>query len=65
LPRLLGATLSRFRQQFGGKKTVDRILAAYEQKLNAKNKGMSSGVCQNQEEVLLSIAITCLDRLIT
>jgi hypothetical protein len=48
---------------FGGKEVVDRILAAYEQKKSTKNRGMSADHNQIQEELLLSIAITCLDRL--
>lgn len=49
---------------FGGKEVVDRILAAYEQKKNRKNRGMSADHNQLQEEILLAIAITCLDRLL-
>jgi hypothetical protein len=49
---------------FGGKEVVDRILAAYEQKKNRKNRGMSADHNQLQEEILLAIAVTCLDRLI-
>jgi hypothetical protein len=48
---------------YGGKELVDRILAASQQKKSAKNKGMSANFNQLQEEVLLGIAITCLDRL--
>jgi hypothetical protein len=49
---------------FGGKEVVDRILAAYEQKKNRKNRGMSTHHNQLQEEILLAIAVTCLDRLL-
>jgi hypothetical protein len=49
---------------FGGKEVVDRILAAYEQKKNRKNRGMSTHHNQLHEEILLAIAVTCLDRLL-
>jgi hypothetical protein len=49
---------------FGGKEVVDRILAAYEQKKNRKNRGMSADHNQLQEEILLAIVVTCIDRLI-
>ena len=46
---------------FGGKELVDRLLSLYDQK--AKGRGGSLDCTRLQEEVLLSIAITCLDRL--
>jgi hypothetical protein len=49
---------------FGGKEVVDRILAAYEQKKNRKNRGMSADHNQPQEEILLAIVVACIDRLI-
>jgi hypothetical protein len=47
-----------------GKELVDRILAAYEQKRSTKNKGMSANHNQLQEEILLAIVVTWLDRLL-
>jgi hypothetical protein len=49
---------------YDGKKLVDRILAASQQKKSANNKGMSAKFGQLQEEVLLAIVVTCLERLI-
>ncbi len=49
---------------FGGKEIVDRILAAYEQKKGTRNKGMSANHNQLQEEILLAIVVTCVDRLL-
>jgi hypothetical protein len=49
---------------FGGTGLVDRLLSAHEQKRSTRNKGMSSNYNQLQEEVLLSIVVTCLDRLL-
>ena len=47
---------------FGGKKLVDRLLSSYDQK--AKGRGISLNCTDLQEEVLLSIVVTCLDRLL-
>jgi hypothetical protein len=49
---------------YGGKELVDRILAASQQKKSSKNKGISANFNQLQEEILLAIAITCLERLL-
>jgi hypothetical protein len=49
-------------EYFDGKKTVDRIMAAHEQKKSTKNRGMSADHNQLQEEILLAIVVTCLDR---
>jgi hypothetical protein len=46
------------------KELVDRILAASKQKKSTKNKGMSANHNQLQEEILLAIVVTCLDRLL-